>query len=106
MIKNKKHLSSILNVSWDHLYDLTNNIDKYYYKKEEIKKDKLGNPKLDNKGNPRIRVIYPSIGELKAIQDKINKRIFRNVEMSKSAYGGIKGKDNVSNSRKHLGKKL
>lgn len=105
MIRSKKHLSSILNNSWDHLCELTNKIDKYYYKKEEIKKDKLGNPKLDKKGKLRIRVIYPSKGELKAIQDKINKRIFRYVEMSASAYGGIKGKDNVYNSRKHLGKK-
>lgn len=106
MIKSRKHLTSLLNLSWHQLLNIADNLDKYYYKKEEIKKDKLGNPKIDNYGNPKIRIIYPSIGDLKALQDKINKRIFRNVEVSSSAYGGVKGKDNVSNSRKHLGKKF
>lgn len=106
MIKSKKHLAFLLNTKWDRLEYIVSNLDKYYYKKEEAKYDKDGNPRLDSKGNIKIRVIYPSTGDLKFLQDKINKRILRNVKLSNAAYGGVKGKDNISNSKTHLGKKF
>ena len=106
MIKSKKHLASLLNTSWAKLELLCSNIDKYYYIAKKVDLDDDGNPIIGKDGKPKIRILNPSVGELKDIQNLINVRILRTIKISDVAYGGVKGKDNVKNSKRHLGKKF
>jgi len=105
MIKSKKHLSSLLKVPYPELVKITNKINRFYYKKEEVKKKKDGTPKLDKDGNPRIRTLYPSKGKLKEIQAIIKNAILSKLALSQGVYGGVKGKDSVRNAKVHKGKK-
>ncbi|MBK7303005.1 MAG: RNA-directed DNA polymerase [Saprospiraceae bacterium] len=105
MIKSKKHLSVLLKTKWEKLVEITENIDRYYFENKVIKKDKDGIPKLDKFGNPKIRTIYPSVGELKHLQKLINLKIFRLVPIFECAMGGVKKRDNIINSSFHKGKK-
>ncbi len=104
MISTLKHLAYELKVDFSEIETIINNIDKYYYEKVEIKKDKSGQPKLKN-GIIQKRVLNPSISRLKIIQKRIQRNILAKLEMPEYAYGAIKGKDNVSNAKKHQGKK-
>ncbi len=105
MIKSKKHLSSLLKVPYPELVKITNKINRFYYKKEEVKEKKDGTPKLDKDGNPRIRTLYPSKGKLKEIQAIIKNAILSKLTLSQGVYGGVKGKDSVRNAKVHKGKK-
>ncbi|HMK05981.1 MAG TPA: hypothetical protein VK476_00520, partial [Flavobacterium sp.] len=81
-------------------------IDEHYREKIEIKCDKLGSPKLDKYGRPQQRVLYPSKKRLKQIQRLILKNVLAEIKLPEYAFGSIKGKDNVRNARKHVGKKF
>ncbi len=105
MIKSKKHLTSLLGISFIELERIVSSIDTYYYRKDEIKTFKNGTPKLDRKGNPRIRTLYPSRGKLKLIQKKIKGAILSKLPLEDCVFGGVRGKDNIGNGKKHKGKK-
>lgn len=105
MIKSKKHLSSLLKTPYSELVRITNNINRFYYKKEEVKEKKDGTPKLDKDGNPRIRILYPSRGKLKILQKTIKSAILSKLTLNEGVYGGVKGKDSVRNAKVHKGKK-
>ncbi len=104
MIKTTKHLSFVLKVEFSEIETIIKNIDSFYYQKEELKKDKAGNPKIKN-GQIQKRILNPSIRRLKVIQKRINKNILQKLEIPDYAYGGIKGRDNLQNAKKHQGKK-
>lgn len=104
MIKSKGHLASLLHLPWSELLRMTQNIDHYYYKKTEPKRNKDGTIRCDKNGNPLVRILYPSINELKNLQKLINKSILSKIPLSPCVYGGVKGKDNVKNGKAHLGK--
>lgn len=99
-----KHLEHILGVSNDQLLDITENIDDYYYKKVEIKRNPDGSPKIKN-GVEQKRVMYPSKEPLKSIQKRIKTKILAPVPLPDCVRGGVKGHDNISNARAHQGKK-
>lgn len=105
MIQTERHLCAILKCKLEDIEDICANIESYYTEKIEPKLNKDGSPKLDKFGVQKVRIINPSKGKLKNIQTSIHKKILRNIKFPDFVHGGIKGKDNVSNSRPHLGKK-
>lgn len=105
MIKSKGHLTSLLHLPWSELLRMTQNIDRYYYKKTELKLNKDGTIRYDKNGNTLVRILYPSINELKSLQKLINKAILSKISLNPCVYGGVKGKDNVKNGKAHLGRK-
>lgn len=105
MIKSTKHLSYILKVDFREIQSIIQNIDNYYREKIIIKLDKFEKPILDKSGNPKQRIINPSINRLKVIQKRIQKEILLKIELPNYAFGAVKGKDNVDNAKQHQGKK-
>lgn len=105
MINTPKHLAFVLKVDLKEIKSILKNIDNYYREKIIVKTDKFGKPKLDSKGNPKQRIINPSINRLKVIQKRIQKNILLKLDMPDYAYGAVKGRDNVINAKKHQGKK-
>lgn len=105
MINTPKHLAYVLKVDLKEIKSILNDIEKYYREKVIVKTDKFGNPKLDSNGNPKKRIINPSLNRLKVIQKRIQKNILLKLHMPDYAYGAVKGRDNVSNAKKHQGKK-
>lgn len=105
MINTLKHLAYILKVDLREIETIVNGIDNFYYEKSEIKLKKDLTPKLDKNGNPKQRILNPSIKRLKEIQKRLQKRILLSLEIPDYAYGAIKGKDNVMNAKRHQGKK-
>ena len=105
MISTPKHLAFVLKVDLKEIQSILKDVDKYYREKIIVKTDKFGKPKLDSKGNPKQRIINPSINRLKVIQKRIQKNILLKLHMPDYAYGAVKGRDNVSNAKKHQGKK-
>jgi RNA-directed DNA polymerase len=106
IINTVKHLAYILKVRQEEFSPIINNIDKYYYEKNELKFNKDGSPKLDKQGNQRKRTLRPGVGRLKEIQDRIQKRILSKIKLPDYAYGGVKERDNVKNARRHQGRKF
>ena len=105
MISTPKHLAFVLKVDLKEIQSILNDIDKHYREKIIVKTDKFGKLKLDSKGKPKQRIINPSINRLKVIQKRIQKNILLKLHMPDYAFGAVKGRDNVSNAKKHQGKK-
>lgn len=105
MIKTEKHLAFILKVHIKELRSILTNIDKYYGETIIVKTDKFDNPKLKLNGEPKTRIINPSRNRLKVIQKRLQLNVLQQLEMPDYAYGAIKGKDNLTNAKRHLGKK-
>ncbi len=105
MIKTKKHLAYELKVDISEIDHIISNIDTFYYQKETIKKNGNNEPKLKN-GIVQKRVLNPSIKRLKVIQKRLQKNIFQKLTIPIYAFGAIKGKDNISNAKRHQGKKF
>ena len=104
MIKTGKHLAYELKVELSEIDQIIKNIDNFYYQKETIKKNDNDEPKLKN-GIIQKRVLNPSIKRLKVIQKRLQKNILQKLTIPDYAYGAIKGKDNISNAKRHQGKK-
>lgn len=104
MIKTGKHLAYELKVELSELNQIIKNIDNFYYQKETIKKNDNREPKLKN-GIIQKRVLNPSIKRLKVIQKRLQKNMLQKLTIPDYAYGAIKGKDSISNAKRHQGKK-
>jgi RNA-directed DNA polymerase len=90
MIQTYKHLVYTLqcSASINELNKIIIKVDDYYKKK------------LDGK-----RILYPSNGRLKEIQQRIKSQILDKIELPHFLFGGVKGKTNISNAKMHKGKK-
>jgi RNA-directed DNA polymerase len=104
MIKTSKHLAYELKVEFSEMDHIIKNIDNFYYQKESIKKNDNGEPKVKN-GVIQKRVLNPSIKRLKVIQKRLQKNVLQKLTIPDYAFGAIKGKDNISNAKRHQGKK-
>ena len=104
MINTKQHLAYTLKVDFREIETIINNIDNFYGERIEFKTDKFGKQRFDAKGEPKKRIIHPSRKRLKIIQGRILRNILNRIELPSYAYGAVKGKDNVSNAKKHQGK--
>ncbi|MEP7377794.1 MAG: reverse transcriptase family protein [Chitinophagaceae bacterium] len=102
MINKPKHLYYALRSSKKELQSLTENIDSYYYYFKKAKR-KYGDNQQDN-GVIRYRDLYPSLGRLKQIQQRVN--IFlQQIKLPEYVYGSVKGRNNIHNALAHLGNK-
>lgn len=90
MISNERFLIYTLNcsLSKSEISLIISDIDKHYKKK------------IDGK-----RILYPCYGRLKEIQQRIKSRILDNIELPDFLYGGVKGKTNITNAKRHQGNK-
>jgi RNA-directed DNA polymerase len=104
MIRTGRHLAYVLKVELSEIDHIIKNIDNFYYQKEKIKKNDNGEPKVKN-GIIQKRVLNPSIKRLKVIQKRLQKNILQKLTIPDYAFGAIKGKDNISNAKRHQGKK-
>lgn len=105
MINTLKHLAFVLKVRPHELEEMILNLDKYYYEKKEKKFDAKRNIVMDRWGNEKIRILHPSIKKLKVIQKKIQRNILSKLPMPDYAYGGVRGRDNIKNAKRHQGKR-
>lgn len=106
MINTIKHLCYVLKTSATELEFVIKNIDKYYYEKTEAKMNKDGTPKLDKEGNPKKRILNPSLKTLKHLQKMLLQNILYKIELPDYVYGATKGRDNVMNGKRHQGNKF
>src|ERR1700748_2935728 len=106
--KNRQlqYLASLLRCSPGEIEYLCKNIEQYYLKWVEEKKDKVtGEIKTYPDGTPKTRVIRPSHPRLKAIQRSILRNILAKVPLPDFIQGGVNGKSNISNAKRHQGNK-
>jgi len=104
MINTIKHLCQELRIKREELEYILCNLGKYYYRAESTK-TKYGGPQADNNGVKKIRILYPSTGRLKEVQERIHTNILSRLQIPNYAFGSMKGKSNISNAKQHLGNK-
>lgn len=105
VFKTLKHLFYALSLRESIANTIIQNIDDYYNQWEIDKYDDDGKKKFID-GVPDKRIISAPIDELKVIQKTINKVIFKTIVLPPYCYGGVKGRDNILNAKKHKGKKF
>ena len=103
MINILKHLYYELKVKKSDVIHVIENIDKFYYKKEEVK-TKDGFPQIQN-GVKQTRTLYPSKLILKDIQKRILRDILSKLTIPDYAYGSVKGRDDISYAKYHSASK-
>jgi len=81
------------------------NLSNYYYVKTFQKLNPDGTPAFDSLGNPRVREITPTYGQLKNIQKLILNKVLKAIKLPDYAFGGVNGKDNIKNAKYHQGNK-
>ena len=106
-MKDLKYLAYKLHLSIEELTKITNEdyINSHYQEFRKVKKNVDGTLKLDSKGNPKARIINPSLTTLKKVQKRLNANVLSSVILPSYTYGGIKGKNNVRNTKMHQGNK-
>ena len=102
MINTFKHLRQELNFSEEELKYILTNLGKYYYRAESTK-TKYGGPQPESNGVKKIRILHPSTGRLKEVQQKIHTNILSRLPIPDYAFGSMKGKSNILNAKQHLG---
>lgn len=105
MIGRKDTFFKVIKSSKKEFEDLKKNIDDYYYRKEEPKTNQFGNPILNSDGKPKVRILHPSKGRLKALQKIINSRIFSQIDFPSIVHGSVKKKSCITNAKAHQGNK-
>lgn len=103
MINTLRHLAFTLKCDTKEIDYIIDNIENFYY---EDSREKIidGKVKIDKHGMPKVRILHPSIKRLKIIQSRILKNILVKIKLPDYAYGAVKKRDNVENSKKHQGK--
>ena len=102
----------ILKKSVSRVQYIIENIPHFYSEYHKFKTDKLGNRRknkakyVDRFGEFWTRPINPPHEELKSIQKRINRYLVKHIPFPEYAYGGIKGKDNITNALAHKGIKF
>jgi len=102
----KLHFPSIIGVANAQLKQIVALIDNYYSEWTTVKKDKeTGLPKTYLDGTIKKRYIRPSLSQLKIIQIRIKTRVLEKIELPDNIHGGRKKRSNITNAKKHQGKK-
>ncbi|MFN1216778.1 reverse transcriptase family protein [Chryseobacterium kwangjuense] len=100
------HFPSIVRVPERELKELIVFLDNYYAEWEIIKNDKAtGLPKTYKDGTVKKRYIRPPFLKLKALQSNIKNNILEKISLPSNVHGGVKKKNNITNAKKHQGKK-
>lgn len=86
---------------------ITDNLDNYYNEWIEKKIDKkTGDFKKYKDGTVKVRVIRPSLRELKRIQRRIKDKILIPIDLPTNVHGGVKRRSNITNAKPHQGNKF
>lgn len=93
-ISKVSSLSKILGVNDDQLIKISSEADNYFYVAKRVVKP-----------NGDVRITYDTRPQLKTIHEAIKNRIFGQVIYPDYLQGGLKKRDYISNTRKHVGKK-
>lgn len=105
-VNTKRQLVELLGVSYERIEYITKHIDDFYLpEKREVKTDVTGKPKKNKKGWLQYRILHPSKNELKRIQTTLKNEIFSTFIFPDYVHGAVKGKSNITNARRHQGKK-
>lgn len=104
MIRSKKHLLNLLKCSESELNDIIDNIDEFYYEKRDPKLDHNGKQIIKD-GEPAFRLLTPSKGILKEIQNNIKNHILKKFDFPTYIQGGVTKRSNITNALIHKGKK-
>jgi len=100
------HFPSIVGFSDLELREMIKSIDDFYREWEIIKNDKVtGLPKTFKDGTIKKRYIRPSLKRLKILQDRIKCKILEKIDLPPNINGGVKKKSNITNAKRHQGKK-
>lgn len=86
--------------------NIIENIDIYYKEWIEKKIDKkTGDYKKYIDGTIKERIIRPSLGELKIIQQRIKNKVLAPIVLPMNVHGGVKNCSNITNAKPHQGNK-
>ena len=100
------YLAHLLQCREEEIEYLCDHIRSYYKKWVEKKINaKTGLPKTYPDGTVKQRTIRPSLFTLKKIQKRIKKVILDAVKFPANIQGGVKGKTNILNAKRHQGNK-
>lgn len=100
------HFPTIIGFSPKELKEVIDNIDKHYDEWELVKTDKTTSlPKTYSDGTIKKRFIRAAKSKLHIIQDRIKTRILAVIDLPDCVQGGVRGKSNISNAKKHQGNK-
>ena len=101
-----KYLAHLLASTPEEIEYLCENIGSYYRKWVEQKINaKTGKPKTYSDGTVKKRTIRPSLYRLKAIQKKIKTVVLDPIKLPENVMGGVKGRTNILNAKRHQGNK-
>src|ERR1700761_4299097 len=81
------------------LTDKNHSFDAKYYRKKVDRK-----PPKKPGAKPKERILYPSQGRLKAIQEGIKENVLAKVPMPEFVQGGVRAKSNITNALAHKGR--
>lgn len=100
------HFPSIIGFTDNELSNIILSINDYYREWEIIKSDKnTGKPKKYKDGTIKRRFIRPSKSKLNEIQTRIKLRILEKINLPDCIHGGRKKRSNITNAKKHQGRK-
>lgn len=88
-------LSNFLDIAETELIEIAKNANSYYFVAKE-----------EPKSNGSVRITYDAELKLKDIHEKIKVKIFQSVQYPAHLQGGIKGRDYISNTKIHAGRKF
>lgn len=96
----------ILKIEDTKLELIFDDLDSYYFKKEEIKFNQKGLQRFDSEGAPLTRILWPSRGKLKQLQRALEFKFFKKISYPNYVQGGIKQRSGVTNAKLHKGNKF
>lgn len=100
-----KKLCFLLGFKRSDINNLLLNLDSNYNEWSEDKIDKNGNPKTYLDGTIKRRTFRNPSTFLKEVQKRIKKNVLDKVTLPDCVHGGVKGRSNITNAKKHQGNK-
>ncbi len=100
-----KKLCHLLGFNRTEMAHLLSTIDINYKEWSEDKLDKEGNPKTYKDGTVKKRTFRNPSTFLKIVQKRIKKNVLDQIKFPDCVHGGVKGRSNITNAKKHQGRK-
>jgi RNA-directed DNA polymerase len=100
-----KYLASILHIDTEKLKYAIEHSQELYKEWEEIKRNKRTGEIKYKSGKPATRKLKMAVEPLYEVQAKIKTHILFTQEFPDCVHGCIKGRSNITNAKKHQGKK-
>src|SRR5215212_9623430 len=104
-IQSLYELRDLLETTSSGLRRIISNKERYYYESLKPKLDHRNQQRYDRQGNPMMRILTPSFGDLKRMQKLLNP-YFQQVPFPECVHGSIVGKDYITNAASHAGSSI